>query len=348
MSDEGIPQAPASAPAPSPQPVAQSWQPAYSASAPASAEPPKRSRAWLWITLGVLATVAIIFGSCALSLVAISGGSKTSGGFGDKIAVIHIDGVIAGTGSNSGGVITPEEFRKQLRQAEEDSDVKALVLRVDSPGGTVAASEEIASYVKHADLPVVVSIGDVGASGAYMVSSQADSIFALPGSAVGSIGVISEIPNVSGLLNKIGVDFQVITAGELKDTGSPYRSLTTTEKALIKGQVDQAYQQFIDIVAAGRSKQLKKADVEKLATGWAWNGDEAKKLGLVDKIGTYQDALDEAAHLGKIEGDYSVVTYDTETLQDVLGGLFSASSRLDKLGALTGDPAAAARTSLPR
>jgi protease-4 len=298
----------------------------------------------------VLATVAIIFGSCALSLVAISGGSsKTSGGFGDKIAVIHIDGVIAGTGSSSGGVITPEEFRKQLRQAENDSDVKALVLRVDSPGGTVAASEEIATYVRQSDLPVVVSIGDVGASGAYMISSQADRIFALPGSAVGSIGVISEIPNVSGLLNKVGVDFQVITAGELKDTGSPYRSLTTTEKALIKGQVDQAYRQFVDIVAAGRNKQLKKSDVEKLATGWAWNGDEAKRLGLVDKIGTYQDALDEAARLGKIEGDYKVVNYETETLQDVLGGLFSISSKLDKLDALTNtDPASATRSSLPR
>ena len=155
------------------------------------------------------------------------------------------------------------------------------MLRVNSPGGTVAASEEISAYVKAAKKPVVVSVGDVDASGAYMVSSQADTIIALPGSAVGSIGVITEIPNVNGLLEKLGIEFVTITAGEYKGAGSPFEALTATETALIQTSVDEVYAQFIDIVAEGRD--MERSEVESLATGWAWNGSEAKKLGLVDR-----------------------------------------------------------------
>ena len=174
-------------------------------------------------------------------------------------------------------MVTPQGFLDQFDKAEADNNVKAIVLRVDSPGGTVAASEEISMYVKDAKKPVVVTVGDVGASGAYMVASQSDKIFALPGSAVGSIGVIIDIPNVSGLLDKLDVKFTVIKAGKYKDTGSPYRALTATETALIQGSVDQVYGQFIDIVAEGRD--LERSEVESLATGWAWNGEEAKELG---------------------------------------------------------------------
>lgn len=303
-------------------------------SAPPQPPAQKPSRTALWVTLVIVGVIVALVGGCGLSVYfALGGGgsSATTGGFADKIAVIHIDGVIAGTGSTSGGVITPEDFRDQLEQAQDDPDVKAVVLRVDSPGGTVAASEEIAAYVKRSEVPVVVSIGDVGASGAYMVSSQADRIFAMDGSAVGSIGVITEIPNVSGLLDKVGVKFQVITAGELKDSGSPYRALTPTETALIKGQVDEAYRQFIDIVASGRKKTLSKAQVEKLATGWAWSGTEAKRLGLIDQIGTYDDALEEAADLGGIKGSYDVVDYRKETLSDIFGSIFGTSSGLQRL-----------------
>ena len=246
------------------------------------------------------------------------------------IAVIPIDGVIAGTGA--AGIVTPEEFLDQLDQAERDGNVKAIVLRVDSPGGTVAASEEIAIYVKQAKKPVVVTVGDVGASGAYMVASQADRILALPGSAVGSIGVITDIPNVSGLLDKLGVQFTVVKAGKYKDTGSPYRALTPTETALIQGSVDQVYGQFIDIVAEGR--KLPRSEVESLATGWAWNGEQAKELGLVDEIGTYRDAMRVAAKLGGIEGDYETVTYGSQQLEELLGSILSIRNQLGPLGTL--------------
>lgn len=302
------------------------------ASAPASTTAasvvePARTRGWVWPLVTVVCVFIVVAGC---GWVAWLGTGDLGVPVGDAIAVIPIDGVIAGTGG--AGVITPQDFRDKLNQALDDESVKAVVLRVDSPGGTVAASEEIALYVKAAEKPVVVSVGDVDASGAYMVSSQADRIIALPGSAVGSIGVITEIPNVAGLLDKLGVEFTVITAGKYKDAGSPYRSLTASEQALIQGSVDEVYGQFIDIVAEGR--KLPRSKVESLATGWAWNGTEAKKLGLVDQIGTFDDALEIAAKLGKIKGDYDTVSYDEPQFEDVFGSILGISRQLDDISAL--------------
>jgi len=289
---------------------------------------PPRKHHWVWPVALVLCVLAVVGGCAWVAWLGYGGASVPTG---DAIAVIPLDGVIAGTGST--GVITPGDFRDTLNQALDDDTVKAIVLRVDSPGGTVAASEEIALYVKAADKPIVVSVGDVDASGAYMVSSQADRIVALPGSAVGSIGVITEIPNVAGLLDKLGVEFTVITAGTYKDTGSPYRSMTATEKALIQGSVDQVYGQFIDIVADGRD--MPRSEVESLATGWAWNGTEAKELGLVDQIGTFDDALKAAARLGKIKGDYDTVTYDEPQLEDLFSSIIGLTRQLGDTTALS-------------
>jgi protease IV len=311
------------------QPGSQGGYPTY-----APRPEPQRSRhGWIWAVVVLVIALSVI-GSCAwLSSLAVRGGTGAKVATGDAIAVIPIDGVIAGTGSSAGGVITPQDFLDQFDRALKDTSVKAIVLRVDSPGGTVAASEEIATYVKESSKPVVVSIGDVGASGAYMVSSQADSIIALPGSAVGSIGVITEIPNVSGLLDKLGVKFTVVHAGKYKDAGSPYRALKPDEKALLQGQVDEVYGQFIDIVAEGR--KLPRSQVESMATGWAWNGTEAKRMGLIDEIGTYRDAMKKAAKLGGITGTYETVTYGGTKLEDLLNSLVGIKNQLSPLGALS-------------
>jgi protease-4 len=290
---------------------------------------PRRSRAWIWWVLGVVIVLGI-FGCILATFASLAGGGNGLPETGDTIAVIHMDGAIAGTGV-APSVITPDDFYKELQRANDDDSVKAIVLRVNSPGGTVAASEEIASYVKAERKPVVVSVGDVDASGAYMVSSQAKAIVANPGSAVGSIGVITEIPNVSGLLDKLGIQFKVIHAGVYKDAGSPYRSLTASETALLQGQVDQVYGQFIDIVASGR--RMPRSKVESLATGWAWNGVEAKQLGLVDQIGTYKDALEKAKQLGNIKGEYNVDVYSQSSLQGFLSSLSGAASSLQQLSA---------------
>ena len=307
-------------------------------------EPPKKRRA-LWWVIGIV-LLLFVLSMCAIPLYFMNWGGNLTPIEDNGIAVIRVDGVIAGTDDGYSGYLTPEYFLDQLEQAEEDDSVKAIVLRVDSPGGTVAASEEIATYVQECPKPVVVSVGDIGASGAYMVSSQADEIWAVPGSSVGSIGVISEIPNVAELLDTLGVEFQVITAGKYKDTGSPYRPLTDEERALIEGNVEEAYDQFIDIVAEGR--KMPRTEVEKLATGWVWSGEKAKELGLVDEVGTYRDALDAAADRGGIEGDYEIVTYEAETFEDVLGSLLlSYTSRLGDLRSLASEEALRRQT-VPR
>jgi len=328
MSEQGLPTPPA--PVPPSQgvpPVTAPPVPAPSGIAPAQA--PRRSRAGLWWTLGILLALGLVVTSCVLPIALLMGDSSSFDlDTGDAVAVIDFDGVIAGTGDYYSGYITPTYFFDIIDEAEEDDDVKAIVLRVDCPGGTVAASEEIARYVSQCEKPVVVSTGDVNASGAYMVSSQADEVWALPGSAVGSIGVIAEIPNASALLDKLGLEFQVITAGKNKDAGSVYRPLTKEERALIQGEVDEVYEQFIDIVAEGRG--LERSEVESMATGWAWNGERAKEMGLVDKIGTYEDALDSAAKLGGIEGDYDIVTYDDQ-IEGLLGSLLGLSANVEKL-----------------
>lgn len=309
-------------------------------------QPAKRGKAWIWITAVVVVLILGLISACALPFVFLASDDGLDAGMGDDaVGVIHIDGAIVGTGDYYSGYITPDYVYEQLEQAEEDDRVKALVLKVDSPGGTVAASEEIATYIKEFDKPVIVSSGDVNASGAYMVSSQADQIWALPGTAVGSIGVITEIPNVSGLLDKMGVEFTVITSGKYKDAGSPFRALTEEEKAMIQGQVDEAYSQFIGIVAEGRD--MPRSKVESLATGWAWSGSEAKKLGLVDKVGTHQDALDAAAKAGKIDGDYDVVDYGDE-YNDFFGSFLGVTESLKKLSTLADEVPASAKHSVPK
>ena len=293
-------------------------------SVPGGPTPPlqKKRRGWI-VALVIVVIVLGVLGSCTAVFIAAlrtpGGSSQWGSGFGDAVAVIRLDGVISGTGG--AGTVTPERIIRQLDQVKKDDSVKAIVLRVDSPGGTVAASEEIAALIKEESKPVIVSIGDSGASGAYMVSSQADLIYAMPGSTVGSIGVIAEIPNVEGLLKKLGIEFVIITAGKYKGAGNPYEPLSPEERKLLQQDVDMVYDQFVDIVATGR--KMNRAEVQKLANGWAWPGTRAKELGLVDKIGGFNEAVAEAAKRGGIEGEPRIVEYaeydPTALLRSLLG-----------------------------
>ena len=285
------------------------------------------------------AFLLLMLGSCALMVAMLGPSDFTSIATGDGIAVIHLDDVIAGTSG-----MTPEYVLDQLDQALEDDSVKAILLRVDSPGGTVAASQEIMLAVRSAaeEKPIITSVGDVCASGAYMVASQTDEIIAAPGSTVGSIGVIMELMNAEGLLDKIGLKFTTLTQGEYKDAGSPYRSLTATETAMLDEQMGVIHEQFIADVAEGRG--MTTDEVRELATGWAWLGSEALELGLVDTLGNYNDAVDRAAELGGIEGEPTIVTYESA---DPFADLYT-----NLLGILapggTIDAAALQRTGLPR
>lgn len=276
--------------------------------------------------------------SCVIAAALLGDGETLA--LGDSVALIRIDGIIQGGSTGSG---SPEYVLDQIDQALADTSVKSILLRIDSPGGTVAASQEIMLGVRRAseEKPVVVSIGDICASGGYMVASQADEIVASPGSSVGSIGVIMEVANAQELLDKVGISFTTLTTGEFKDAGSPYRSLTETETVMLNDQINVVYEQFIADVAEGRG--MSDAEVRELATGWVWLGSEALDLGLVDSLGNYDDAVTRAAELGGIEGEPNIVSYE---YVDPFAGLYDSL-----IGLAGGDPVDAdslRRISLPR
>lgn len=250
--------------------------------------------------------VLVILSLVLLSLIAIiviglSGPATNIIEPGNIIAFIPLSGTIAEDIDSSvfsaGAGITPKFVRHRLEEVEDNPNVKAIILKINSPGGSVGASQEIAELIQEADKPIIVFAGDIIASGAYYIASKADRIVAKPGSLVGSIGVISQIPDLSGLYAKLGIKMQTIKSGKNKDMFG--RALTPEEQKKFQALSDELYNQFVDDVAKGR--QLSKKKVLQLATGEVFPATVAKKLGLVDKVGGYQTAIDEAARLAKIK-----------------------------------------------
>lgn len=230
-----------------------------------------------------------------------------------KIGVIHIEGLIMG-GGDSYGLFGENQgadsIIRQLREAQADNEVKAVVIRINSPGGTVPASQEIREEVvklKKAGKKVVVSMGDVAASGGYWIATAADKIFANPGSITGSIGVIMQLQNMEELYNKIGLKPVIIKSGEHKDMGSPARELTEEERKMLKGIVMEMYEQFVKVVAEGRNMPVEK--VREIADGRIFTGSQALKLGLVDELGNFYDAVDTAARMVGIQGRPQLKSY---------------------------------------
>jgi protease IV len=242
--------------------------------------------------------------------------------FGDTVAVIYIQGEIAYSQSSilGGEIVTPETIIGEIKQAEADNEVSAILLDVNSPGGSPVASEEIMNAVKNCKKPVVVWISDVGASGAYLTASAADKIVASPTSMVGSIGVLLDVTDLSGLYQKIGVNRYAITGGEYKDMGADYRNLTSEEQQMMQEMVDQDYDYFITLVAQNRN--LDKNYVSTIAEGKIYTGTQAKDIKLIDETGGKQHAMDLAAELGGIKGQYKVMTITPPTtLEDVVNSI---------------------------
>ncbi|MBN1298640.1 MAG: signal peptide peptidase SppA [Actinobacteria bacterium] len=226
----------------------------------------------------------------------------------ESIYLIRIEGVISGGASSSllgGSTVTPEAVIEQLRAAQANPSVKAILLRVNSGGGSAAASQEIFEELKKVSKPVVVSVGDVCASGAYYIACAADSIVANRTSSVGSIGVILQVTNLEELYKKLGIQYTTIKQGKYKDAGSSSRPMTAEEKELLKEQTFKIYEQFINDVAQSRNIPVEK--VKEIATGWVFLGTEALELGLIDSIGTYRDAESIAAQLGGIKGRPNII-----------------------------------------
>jgi protease-4 len=251
-----------------------------------------------------------------------------------SIAIVRIEGVISASGAEGGIFGTagpyPEDVIFQLKKAEKDFAVKAVLLRVNSPGGTAAASQEIYREVRKMKKPVIASVGDVSASGAYYIASAADEIVASPASEVGSIGVILQLPNLEGLLDKLGVKYVFITRGKYKDIGNPTRPLQPEEREILEDQAEAVYEQFILDVA--RARNLPVDRVRELATGLTYLGTEALELRLIDRLGNFQDAIDLAAKMGKIKGEPGVVEYGAPSLLDLVRNLIrTRSSGFDQL-----------------
>jgi len=248
---------------------------------------------------GKVAIIGIAVVLVLAMLIPLSCTLVPSGVSGDKIAVIPLTGAITSTSGplTYGGVITPDLVREQLKRAEEDASVKAIILRVESPGGGVAPCQEILEEIEQAkqSKPVVVSMGAMAASGGYYISCKADKIVALSGTLTGSIGVIAQIPNLKGLFDKLGIEMQTFTGGEHKDMYAGYRNLTPEEQEIMQNLVDEYYEQFVDVVAEGRG--MDKEEVRSLATGQLYTGVEAKELGLVDELGGLDKAVEVATEL---------------------------------------------------
>lgn len=266
-------------------------------------------------------------------ITAIAGLSTGSSNLGtseqDSVGVIYVEGAImGGRQSVFSTLAASEDIMSQIRQAAKDPSVKAVVLRVNSPGGGVAATQEITrelDRLQETGKPLVVSMGDSAASGGYWVSAAADKIFANKGTTTGSIGVIMTLQNMEELYEKIGIDFEVYKSGPHKDIGSSSREVTQEESELLQEIVDELFEEFVTVVAEGRD--MPRQEVEALATGRVLTGQQALEAGLVDEIGNYYDAVDAAATMVGITGEPNIKTFGknavwTSFLEGKLGDHF--------------------------
>jgi protease IV len=283
----------------------------------------KKSNAGLWIVIGGGAFFIFVMAVFLLVYFAVKSDRNSSGdfagGFGDKIAVMDLDGVI----------LDSKDFNRQLKKYDEDSSIKAIILRINSPGGGAAASQEMYAAVKRISdrhrkdknkKPIVSSISTVGASGAYYVASGTNKIYAGSASIVGSIGVIAEWVNYGDLMRWAKLKDVTMKAGSLKDAGSPTRDMTPEERAYLQGLIDDMHGQFIHDVAVGRG--MKDDELKPIANGRVWTGQQAIPLKIIDQIGDFQTAVDETAKEVGIKGEPTIVTpeKDKRTLMDILFG----------------------------
>lgn len=298
--------------APQSVPVPQSYPP-Y-----AQPQPPKKSRGW------IVALVAIVLIFVLMVVGMVSCSSAVGSSFGalgstssstdldylvsDAVGVITIDGTIQYDGTTA----SPEGLKAQLDRAKENSHIKAVVLRVNSGGGTATAGEEMSAYVRQfteeTGKPVVVSSASMNASAAYEISSQADYIFTAKTTAIGSIGTAMQITDLSGLLEKLGISVDNVTSSNSKDSSYGTRALSEEERAYYQNMVNQINETFIQTVADGRGMSVE--EVRVLATGLTFTGMEAVTNGLADAVGTQEDAVAKAAELA------NVTTYKTVALEN--------------------------------
>lgn len=320
------------------QPYAGGYAAPQYAYASAQAAQPKKGGKGGWIALGII-LFAIVFVftigalSCSHTVSSLTSGADAFSSMseevvtsGDSVGVIDMMGTIQYDGSSC----SPEGLRELLKEAEENPDIKAVVLRVDSGGGTATAGEEMAAYVRDFSKPVVVSSASMNCSAAYEISSQADYIYVNETTAIGAIGTIMQVQDISGLLDMLGINIENIASADSKDSSYGTRPLTDEERQYYQDLVDEINETFIQNVADGRGMSVE--EVRELATGMQFAGKTSVENGIADEIGTYDDALGKAAELGGITGDDYEVVNLTSTSSDL-------SYLMDLLGADSGSAA---------
>ena len=245
---------------------------------------------------------------------------------GPKVAVIDITGIITKS----------DETIKLIHTYRDDPSIKAIVIRIDTPGGSVAPVQEIYSELEKIDKPIVASMGGTAASGGYYVACAADTIMANPGTLTGSIGVIMQFTRLKGLYDKIGLEHQVIKSGEFKDTGSPFRELTKKEQEVLQATVDNVYNQFVDTIFEARKSLLSRPEIVELADGRIFSGQQALDSKLLDQLGNLPEAIKLAAELANIDGKPKVVRREKkESLLEQLFGI-KQTSALEEMFSLPG------------
>ncbi|MBM7866538.1 signal peptide peptidase SppA [Heliobacterium gestii] len=272
-----------------------------------------------WVVGAILAVAAL-----SVLLVLFRPGGHRSGDppAGNRVAVVRLEGMIADAGGGGGllgGQAGSNDVLETLRQLQGNKGIKAVVLRINSPGGTSAASQEIGREVdrlRESGKVVVASMGDVAASGGYWVASRADKIVANPATTTGSIGVILDLANLTELYQKVGYRANVIKSGPYKDIASSARDMTPEEREILQGMVNDIYAQFIDVVAEGRKMPVER--VRALADGRVFTGRQAKELGLVDELGNFYDAVALAASMAGIQGKPQIEEFGRESAIDRL------------------------------
>jgi len=276
------------------------------------------------ISVVAVASILLLFAiSVQIARLVLGDGFITSSG--DGVGYVEVKGPILESG----------ETVKQLAEMRKKTNVKSVVLRIESPGGVIGPSQEIYAAVQKLakTKKVVVSMGSVAASGGYHVAIPAAVIYANPGTITGSIGVLMKLSNVEGLMDKVGMKAFILKSGKFKDTGSPVRPLTDEDKALLQGVIGNLHEQFVKAVA--ESRKLPVEEVRRLADGRVYTGEQALALRLVDRLGTLEDAVEEAGRLAGIKGEPTLIMppkkrkFLRELLLEEVSGIFSAAARRD-------------------
>jgi protease-4 len=283
-----------------------------------------QGKTWLLIIIVVVCAVGAVSFLVLMSLGAFFP-SDGSFAFGDKVGLVEITGTM----------VSPTPVVDQIVGFAKDENIRAIIVRIESPGGIVAAAQEIYAElrkVRDAGKPVVASMGGVAASGGYYVACGADSIIANPGTLTGSIGVIMSFPNTEELFKRIGIGFEVIKTGEYKDTGSFARSMTQAERQLLGGLLEDVYDQFITVVSEERNIDID--EVRAFSDGRLLTGRQAYNLGLVDRLGDFRDAVLMAGELAGIRGEPTLVRPRKRAigLWDVFERLLGVASRMTHTG----------------